>query len=83
MKRAACALALMVALIAATASAHTRPTAETDCRIYDAQGRALSADDMSKKDIRQVLDCEKQRSLNDPLFRKSLELKFTDPYRRD
>lgn len=81
MKRAAVALALMVA--AGAASAHTLPTAETDCRIYDAQGRALSADDMSKKDIRQVLDCEKQRSLNDPLFRKSLELKFTDPYRRD
>jgi len=76
-------LATLAFLAASAASAHTLPTAETDCRIYDAQGRALSADDMSKKDVRQVLDCEKQRSLNDPLFRKSLELKFTDPYRRD
>ena len=80
MKRTAGALTLMVA--AAGAPAHTLPTAETDCRTYDARGHALSADEMSKKDMRRVLDCEKQRSLNDPLFRESLELKFTDPYRR-
>jgi len=79
-KRAAAALALMVAT--AGASAHTLPTAETDCRIYDARGHALSANEMSQKEERLVLACEKQRSLNDPLFRESLELKFTDPYRR-
>jgi hypothetical protein len=73
--------ALVAALLAwaSVAGAHTVPTAGTDCRIYDAHGHALNADEMSHREFRQVLACERKRSLADPAFRAALELKITNP----
>jgi hypothetical protein len=73
------ALAATLLAWVSLAGAHTVPTAGTDCRIYDAHGHALHAEEMSDREMRQVLACERKRSLADPAFRAALELKITNP----